>query len=215
MIQQGRVKVNGKVTMDKGVIIDSINDMVIIDDQPIQLENYFAYVMLHKPEGFITTLSDEFNRPTVIDLISDVSKRLYPVGRLDYETSGLLLLTNDGNLTYQLTHPKHEVLKTYVAKIKGVPNESAVNRLSNGIDIGGYITAPAFIEITKQDGSFCFVTIKIHEGKNRQVRKMFDAIHHPVISLKRISIGLLTIANLPKGKWRYLTNDEIIYLKSL
>ena len=215
MIQQGRVKVNGKVTLNMGVVIEPSKDVVLIDNQPIQPEKDLIYIILHKPEGYITTISDEFNRPTVIDLIRGISKRVYPVGRLDYETSGLLLLTNDGSLTYQLTHPKHEVIKTYIAKVKGVPDHSSLKRLTNGIDIGGYITAPSFVEILKKDGEFCHVTIKIHEGKNRQVRKMFDAVQHPVIGLKRIAIGTLTLDKLPLGEWRYLTDSEIRYLKSI
>ena len=169
----------------------------------------FRSIILHKPEGYITTLSDEFNRPTVIDLIKDIPERIYPVGRLDYDTSGLLLLTNDGELTYRLTHPKHEFVKTYIAKIKGIPKETALKKLETGINIEGYVTAPAHFKVTNREKYSSYVEIKIHEGKNRQIRKMLNAVGHPVINLKRIAMGNIYLEELQRGKWRYLSEEEI------
>ncbi|QEK12192.1 rRNA pseudouridine synthase [Crassaminicella thermophila] len=214
LIKLGRVKVNGKVIIDMGVVVDPTSDVISVDNKVIQLERNKVYIMLNKPEGYITTLSDEFNRPTVADLVKDINERIYPVGRLDYDTSGLLIMTNDGDLSYQLTHPKHEVKKTYIAKIKGIPNNKELHMFKTGIDIGGYITAPAQIEVLKKEREACLVKVIIHEGKNRQIRKMFDKINHPVTKLKRIAIGKITMDNLQKGKWRYLTDSEIKYLKS-
>ncbi|MEW9123098.1 MAG: pseudouridine synthase [Thermotaleaceae bacterium] len=215
MIASGRIKVNGEIIGDMGVTIDPLLDQVMIDNQIIKPEDEMVYILLHKPEGYITTLSDEFKRPTVLDLVREIHKRIFPIGRLDYDTSGLLIMTNDGDLTYHLTHPKHEVKKIYIAKVKGRPEEAALNRLREGVDIGGYITAPAQIEYLESNKHTSFIKVVIHEGKNRQIRKMFDVIHHPVLQLKRISIGRIQLGNLPKGKWRRLTTEEIQYLKKI
>ncbi|MBB6216668.1 23S rRNA pseudouridine2605 synthase [Anaerosolibacter carboniphilus] len=215
LIRAGRVKVNGVIVSEMGFIVSPDTDTIAVDNKLIQVENKKVYIMLHKPEGYVTTVSDEFNRPTVIDLVQDIQERIYPVGRLDYDTSGLLLMTNDGDLTYQLTHPKHEIPKTYIATVKGHLNEQERARFKSGIDIGGYITAPADLEVLKEDRTSSTARVIIHEGKNRQIRKMFDALNHPVLTLKRISIGSLDIEHLPKGKWRSLSSDEISYLKSL
>ena len=136
------------------------------------------------------------------------------MGRLDYDTSGLLLLTNDGELTYRLTHPKHEFVKTYIAKIKGIPKETALKKLETGINIEGYVTAPAHFKVTNREKYSSYVEIKIHEGKNRQIRKMLNAVGHPVINLKRIAMGNIYLEELQRGKWRYLSEEEISYLKS-
>lgn len=215
MILQGRVKLNGIIVQDMGVVINPAEDQVAIDNQIIKPQEQKLYILLHKPEGYVTTLSDEFNRPKVIDLLGDIHERIFPVGRLDYDTSGLLLMTNDGDLTYQLTHPKHEVKKTYIACVKGNPEEKTLDILKKGVDIGGYVTAPAQVEKIKSDGGFTSIKIVIHEGKNRQIRKMFDAIGYPVLHLKRIAMGRIELGNLLKGKWRHLTAEEILYLKSI
>ena len=215
LIKQGRVKVNNKIITEMGLEINPSLDRVYIDNEQISYENSLVYVMLNKPEGYVTTLSDEHGRPTVIDLIDDIPQRIYPVGRLDYDSSGLLILTNDGSLTYQLTHPKHEVVKTYIVTVKGIPEEKKLSRLRAGVDIGDYITAPASVEVIKKDRQYCCLAVKIHEGKNRQVRKMFDAVGHPVQRLKRIAVGEIKLDKLPRGKWRYLTEEEIGYLKTI
>lgn len=214
IIKLGKVKVNGEVIKDMGVVVDPDSDEVFVDNRLIQLENNKVYIMLNKPEGYVTTLSDEFDRPTVVDLVKNISERIYPVGRLDYDTSGLLIMTNDGELAYRLTHPKHEVEKTYIAKVKGIPNNKEVNMFKRGVDIGGYVTAPANIQILKKERGSSTIQVIIHEGKNRQIRKMFDAINHPVIKLQRIAVGEIHIDNVLKGKWRFLTDSEIKYLKS-
>ncbi|WP_129597105.1 pseudouridine synthase [Anaerophilus nitritogenes] len=214
MIKEGRVKVNDQVIKDMGVEIDLTKDKIYVDGNFIELEQKNVYIMLNKPKGYITTVSDEFHRPTVLDLLKDIEERIYPVGRLDFDTSGLLLLTNDGDFTYHLTHPKHEVKKTYMAKIKGVPTKEELQKFKNGVDIGEYITAPAHIEIIKQGRGFCITKVIIHEGKNRQIRRMFDQINHPVVDLKRISIGKIKINDLEEGKWRRLTKEEVDYLRN-
>lgn len=214
LIKLGRVKVNGKVVKEMGLVIDPSADDICVDNHVVRLEEQKVYIMLNKPEGCVTTLSDEFNRPTVADLVEDIQERIYPVGRLDYDTSGLLLMTNDGDLSFHLTHPKHEVIKTYIAQIKGIPSKEEITIFKTGVDIGGYITAPADIEILKKDKATSLVQVRIHEGKNRQIRRMLEKINHPVIKLKRIAIGNIRLGNLPRGKWRHLTDEEIKYLKS-
>lgn len=213
-IENGRVKVNGETVREMGIKVDPETDRVLVDDKEIFLETEKIYILLNKPVGYVTTLSDEFDRPKVIDLI-DIKERVYPVGRLDYNSSGLLILTNDGELTHKITHPSSHVYKTYVVKIKGNITKKQINTFKTGVDIGGYTTAPADIEVLKQYKDNSLVKVTIHEGKNRQIRRMMDALDHPVITLKRISIGEINIDDLPKGKWRHLTKEEIQYLKSL
>lgn len=213
-IKLGRVKVNGEIVKDMGVVIDPSVDRISVDNKPIGLEKNKVYIMIHKPEGYVTTLSDEFDRKTVADLVKDIPERIYPVGRLDYETSGLLIMTNDGDLSYRLTHPKHEVKKIYIAKVGGILNKKEMSMFEEGIDIGGYVTAPAYIELLKKEKDMSVVKVMIHEGKNRQIRKMFDKINHPVIKLERIAIGKINMDHLAKGKWRSLTKEEIEYLKN-
>lgn len=213
-IENGRVKVNGETVREMGIKVDPESDSVFVDDKEIFLETEKIYILLNKPVGYVTTLSDEFDRPKVIDLI-DIKERVYPVGRLDYNSSGLLLLTNDGELTHKITHPSSHVYKTYVVKIKGNMTKKQISTFKTGVDIGGYTTAPADIEVLKQYEDNSLVKVTIHEGKNRQIRRMMDALDHPVITLKRISIGEINIDDLSKGKWRHLTKKEIQYLKSL
>ena len=218
LIVAGRVKVNGVVIKEQGVKIDPRKDKVEFDGKALsQKAEKKVYLMLHKPEGYVTTSKEQFGRPAVLDLIHGVPERIFPVGRLDYDTSGLLLLTNDGDLTYRLTHPKHDVDKTYIAKLYGVPDDGDLQKFRRGVAIDGRKTSPAKIQIIsrEKDLRFCTVEIQIHEGRNRQVRKMCDAIHHPVAQLKRIATGELKLGDLPKGKYRFLTEQEIKYLKSL
>lgn len=215
IILQGRVSVNGKIIKELGTKINPEDDIVKVDNKTISLESEQIYIVLNKPVGYITTAKDQFNRPTVIDLIKDVKERVFPVGRLDYDTSGLLILTNDGELTYKLTHPKHEINKTYIAKLKGNPTLDELLRFRNGLKIEDYITSKSFIDIIKKYDNSCLAKITIHEGKNRQIRKMCDAINHTVLSLKRIEMGNIKLNDIKIGSWRYMTNSEIQYLKSL
>ena len=170
---------------------------------------------MNKPKGYITSTEDEKSRPVVINLLTDVTARVFPVGRLDYNTSGLLLMTNDGNLAYRLSHPKHEVTKTYLALVSGALSREKLAKLRKGVDIGGYITKPAQVQIIKQGERSSLVEITIHEGKNRQVRKMFAAVGNKVVELQRTAIGEIKLGRLLEGHYRKLTKVELDYLKTL
>lgn len=218
LIAAGKIQVNGKTVTEMGRKIDPQRDEVTYLGETISTKDtQMVYLMLHKPEGVVTTAKEQFGRASVMDLIKGVRERIFPVGRLDYDTSGLLLLTNDGDLTYKLTHPKHDIDKTYIAKLYGVPDEGALQKFRRGVVIDGRRTKPAKIQILERekDGRFCTAEIIIHEGRNRQVRKMCEAIHHPVAQLKRVATGELKLGDLPKGKFRYLTEKEVKYLKRL
>lgn len=208
LIQQGSVKVNGILVTEMGIKI-SPNDLVEVDSKVISPESKKVYLLLNKPSGYVTTAKDQFGRPTVIDLLKGVKERVFPVGRLDYETTGLLILTNDGDFTHKMTHPKHEIAKTYLATIVGTPTSEEIKRFESGLKIEDYNTAPAELKIVTSKESSCVVEVTIHEGKNRQVRKMCEAIGHTVLSLKRISVGKLSLGNLAEGSWRELTQDEV------
>ena len=212
----GRVTVNGEAAQ-LGQRADPETDVICVDGVPVKTTPKPIYVMLNKPRGYVTTVSDEQGRKTVMDLLRGIAGRIYPVGRLDMDSEGLLLLTNDGDLTYKLTHPKHDVEKTYIAKLYGVPDEGALQKFRRGVVIDGRKTKPAKIQILERekDGRFCTAEIVIHEGRNRQVRKMCESIKHPVAQLQRVATGELTLGELPKGKYRHLTEKEIRYLKRL
>ncbi|AFS78438.1 ribosomal large subunit pseudouridine synthase B [Gottschalkia acidurici 9a] len=213
IIQEGRVKVNGIIVKELGVSIDSLEDNITVDDKRIKPEGNKVYIALNKPTGYITTVSDQFGRKTVIDLISDIKERVYPIGRLDSDTSGLLLLTNDGDLAYKITHPKHEISKKYIAKVKGIPKEHKLKQFREGLKIDDYITSKAKVKIINEFEGNSILEIEIHEGKNRQVRKMCEKIGHEVIELERIAIGEINLKKIPLGKWRFLEKKEIEYLK--
>lgn len=213
-ILSGRVKVNDTLISEMGHKIDSDKDRVYLDNQLIHPCEEKIYIMLNKPRGYVSTVKDERGRKTIIDLIN-IKERIYPIGRLDYDTEGLILLTNDGDIYNRIIHPRGEINKIYIAKIKGIPTEDEIFKFSNGLDIGDYITAPAKLKILKKnkDSSICEITI--HEGKNRQIRRMCDKIDHPVITLKRISIANIGLGDLKTGEYRHLTKDEIKYLQNL
>ncbi|HBC30415.1 MAG TPA: pseudouridine synthase [Clostridiales bacterium] len=212
IILQGNVKVNGIIVKELGSKINPEKDVVTVHDKKIHEKEEHIYIKLYKPEGYITTVKDQFNRKTVLDLIN-ISERIYPIGRLDYDTSGLLLLTDDGDLANKLMHPKYRIFKTYEVEIKGSISEASINMLRNGVLIDGYKTAPAKVKLINQSQMNTSVQISIHEGKNRQVRKMFKKIGHRVIKLKRISFGNINLGGLSEGQWKYLTDDEVKYLK--
>lgn len=212
-ILEGKVRVNDKVVFELGTKVTE-DDEVYFENKKVKIEDKKIYIMLNKPVNYITTVKDQFGRDTVIDLIKDINYRLVPVGRLDYDTSGLLIMTNDGNLVYKLTHPKHNIDKVYVAKLEGIIKKEEIYRFENGIYIDNYKTSNAKIEILNLNNNNSNVKITIHEGKNRQIRKMCDAIGHNVLSLKRISIGDINL-DVPMGKYRYLTSKEIEYLDRL
>jgi 23S rRNA pseudouridine2605 synthase len=215
MIEEGRVKVNGTVTTQLGTTVDPDKDLVEVDDQPITCVTEMIYILLNKPSGFVTTAKDQFNRPTVLDLLKGLDARVYPVGRLDYQTSGLLILTNDGDLTLKLTHPKHEIFKTYLATVEGSIQPNSLEKLTNGVDIGDFITSPAKVTLIESSQYESVVTIDIREGKYRQVRRMFEAVGHPVLDLQRTNLGELNLTGLSEGDWRNLTDSEVAYLKSI
>ncbi len=215
IILSGRVTVNGEKITQLGVKIEEAKDKVTLDGKIIQQQSQNIYIMLHKPKGYITSAKDQFNRLTVMDLLKGINQRLVPVGRLDYDTSGLLILTNDGELTYKLTHPKHEVAKVYEALIKGSPSQEEIEAFMGGLIIEDYKTAPAQFEILSGNKYKSKVKITITEGRNRQVRKMCEAINHPVIGLKRIAIGKISLGDLKLAEYRHLTIKELEYLRKL
>ncbi|MBQ6261657.1 MAG: rRNA pseudouridine synthase [Firmicutes bacterium] len=212
LIEQGRVKVNGAVLREPGFDV-SEGDLVLVDGKPVTGSERFVYYALNKPAGYVTTTSDEMDRPTVMELMTEVSARVFPVGRLDYETTGLLIMTNDGDLANHITHPSKKVFKTYLAEIDGEISLGQAEQLRRGVDIGGYTTRPAQVEILKQAGH-SKVRISISEGKNRQVRRMFKAVGFNVVSLQRISIGRVLLGHLHEGHYRRLTAEEVDYLKN-
>ena len=213
LIRKGRVRVNNEIAKKPETKIDTETDTVTVDGRKL-VYHPFEYYMLNKPAGVLSAARDK-KQPTVLDLIESDRKDLFPVGRLDYTTTGLLIMTNDGDLTYTLTHPKHEVYKTYVAVVAGVLSDSRVAKLRKGVDIGGFVTSPAKVKVIKQLPRRAVVEIKIREGKNRQVRKMFAAAGNRVQELKRTAIGDIPLGRLMEGHYRKLSREEIEYLKSL
>ena len=210
MISDGRVSVNGETVTEQGVKVEIGNDKVSLDGKLLRVTEKKYYIALNKPIGYVSSVKDQFDRPTVVDIIKqDIDARIFPVGRLDYDTEGLLLLTNDGDFTYRVTHPKFVMDKTYWVKVKGSMTIGAMNALRNGVDIGDFVTSPAEAEILDAANGYSLIEITIHEGKNRQVRRMFEAIGYEVEGLKRTRIGVVELGNLPLGRWRYLTAHEI------
>ena len=214
LISLGRVKVNGKKIDTPGLEINEFNDAVTLDGRRITLVSKKYYIMLHKPKGYVTTVKDDKGRKTVMELIK-IRSRLYPVGRLDYDTEGLLLLTNDGQLAYALTHPSHEVPKTYIAKIKGKISDTEVRQLRKGVEIDGKMTLPAVVKIIETDDEFSRVEVTIKEGRNHQIKKMFEVVGKEVVFLKRTAIGPLKLGGLGRGEYKNLTSKEIEILKAM
>jgi 23S rRNA pseudouridine2605 synthase len=213
LIRQGRVYLNGKQVVEMGTLVDPRNDKVLLDQKQILIPvEDKIYILLNKPSGTITSVKDPQGRETVLDRIGWKGSRIYPVGRLDYETEGALILTNDGDFAFALTHPKYQVEKEYYCIVKGSPKLKAVNRLRQGVNIGDFVTSPAEIKYMGSKNGNAEFRLVIHEGKNRQVRRMFEAVGHPVLYLKRERIGSITLDKLKPGFWRYLSKEEIIEL---
>ncbi|AGY81575.1 MULTISPECIES: pseudouridine synthase [Carnobacterium] len=214
LISKGHVRVNGTVVKEMGVLVGN-SDLIEVDGVPIYREEP-VYFLLNKPRNMITAVSDDKDRPVVTDLFPNIEQRIYPVGRLDYDTTGALILTNDGELSQLLMHPKHQIDKTYVAKVKGMIDRKSLNRLEKGVVVEGKKTAPAKAKILSADRSrdISMVELTIHEGRNRQVKNMFQAIGHPVEKLKRESYGTLTLDGLQPGEWRELKTFEIYQLRN-
>ncbi len=208
IILQGRVKINGEKCTILGTKVTE-GDVVAVDGETVKPEEKKYYIMLNKPTGYMTTVSDEEGRPTVMDLVSDISKRVYPVGRLDCNTEGLLLLSNDGDFTYKITHPKHKLDKTYEVFVSGNAERNALKKLEQGVYIDGRKTAPAVVDVVDYGKNSAVISITIHEGRNRQVRKMCASVGFKVMGLRRVSEGGLNLGNLPLGRWRHLTEAEV------
>jgi pseudouridine synthase len=212
-IAEGRVTVNGRTVTEMGTRADPAADDIRVDGRRVKGAERTRYILLNKPAGYVTTRSDPQRRPTVVDLLNGVREYIYPVGRLDYETEGLLLLTNDGDLAAKLTHPRHGVERTYEARVAGVPDEDALTRLRHGIPLDGKRTMPAQVSLVSARGN-AVVRMTITEGRNRQVRRMLEAVGHPVDKLRRVKIGPISDRLLKRGEWRELTAAEIRSLKA-
>lgn len=210
MIKAGMVAVNGEQVTELGVKVDPAVDTITVNGKPIRSEKKL-YLMLNKSKGVISSAKDPQGRKVVSDFLPGIKERVYPVGRLDYDTEGLLLLTNDGEFANLLTHPSHQVPKTYLATVKGVPHGTALERLQKGIMLEDGMTAPAEVEYDDVDteNQVATISITIYEGRNRQVRRMFEAINHKVTRLKRIKFGELGLQQLGRGKYRHLTPKEV------
>jgi pseudouridine synthase len=225
LIKAGRVAVNGRTAM-LGEKADTERDDVTLDGRTVRYGTEFVYICLHKPEGVVTTASDPEGRATVMDLLQGIDARVYPVGRLDYDSSGLLLMTNDGEWANRVVHPRYGVKKKYAAWITGTPTNEELARFSQGVIIDGYKTSRSEIKIISRKFSDfvgtversradnaaedrCLVHIVLSEGRNRQIRKMCEAIGHPVVSLKRIAVGPVKLGQLKRGEWRHLTEEEV------
>jgi len=220
LIAAGRVQVNGVVVTSQGTRIRPGQDEVRVDGKVVHQPTRHVYVLLHKPVGYVCTMHDPQRRPTVLDLLPAALRRLrvYPVGRLDRDTSGLLLLTNDGDFALRMSHPRYAMDKHYQALVQGCPSPASLEALRKGITItegdrrdpgSSYITVSARVSLLQQEGANCWLALTIHEGRKRQVRRMLAAVGHPVLQLIRVGIGSFTLGNLPVGAWRYLTDEEV------
>ena len=210
----GRVKVNGQVVSELGLKIDPDKDKIQLDGQRLERQEKKIYLMMNKPRGYVSTVSDGQKRKTVLDLVKNVKKRIYPVGRLDYDSEGLLLLTNDGELTNALTHPKKQVPKTYKVRVAGIPTMDKLNKLAKGVELEDGITAPAKVVLTHELNGNALLQITIIEGKNRQVRRMCEYIGHPVLRLVRTRVGPLELHKLDSGEVRELKKHELKILEN-
>ena len=215
MILDGLVQVNGVTIREMGVQVDEEKDQVCVSGEPVRPEAEKHYLAYYKPIGEVTTVSDPEGRPTVMDKFRDYPVRLFPVGRLDFDSEGLLLLTNDGELMNRLLHPSREVSKVYLVKVSNQVSEEEIHRLRAGVLIEGKLTSPAQVRLIRRETFDTVLLISIHEGRNRQVRKMVEAIGHQVVSLRRVEFGPIALGDLPRGQWRRLSEREIAKLKSL
>lgn len=204
LIDEKKVKVNNKIVIEKGTVVDKEKDVIKVNNKVIRIQEEKKYILMNKPVGYVTTSKEQFNRPCVLDIIAE-KNRVYPVGRLDMYTSGLLILTNDGDITNKITHPKNHICKTYEVITKSNLSLEDMQRLESGVDIGGYVTMPAKVQKINENK----YSITISEGKNRQVRKMFESVGNKVERLKRISIGKLTLDGIDVGKYKYISYEEI------
>lgn len=212
IIAAGRVRVNGSVVTEQGTRIDPVTDVVLVDGKKIEAPTTFSYYMFHKPAGYLTTVTDPQGRPTIYDLLPDLRGKVVPVGRLDMDTEGLLFLTDDGEFAHRLTHPKYGVKKTYVARVDGRMTEPALHRLATGVQLDDGMTQPAEVRVLKAGQRHTTVELIIREGKKRQVRRMFEAVGFPVLSLRRTAIDRIRLSHVDSGEVRPLNEDEITRL---
>ena len=215
MIRDGLVQVNGITIREMGTQVDEDRDRVSVSGETVHPETEKHYLAYYKPIGEVTTVSDPEGRPTVMDKFRDYPVRLFPVGRLDFDSEGLLLLTNDGELMNRLLHPSREVSKVYLVKASNQVTDEEIRRLRSGVMIDGRITSPAEVRLIRREAFDTVLLISIHEGRNRQVRKMIDAVGHQTVSLKRVEFGPVSLGDLPRGNWRRLTDQEIKKLRAL
>lgn len=208
-IKTGRVAIDGRIVTEMGLKVDPDRQLIEFDSKPVSSPEKKIYILLNKPAGYVTTLHDPQGRPIVTSLLKKISSRVFPVGRLDLDTEGALILTNDGELAQRILHPSFEINKTYVAKVAGRPNHLKLQQLTTGIEIEGRKTSPARLKILNTEAGASIVEITIHEGRKRQVRKMFAAISHRVLELKRTAYGGLKLGSLPKGKYRFLSKKDL------
>ena len=214
LVTSGRVKVNGKVVHDLATDIKP-SDLVFVDGKNVRASTNFVYYKLNKPKGYLTTVSDDKDRKTVMSLMRGVHARVFPIGRLDYDTEGLLLMTNDGDLANTLTKPNSEIKKTYLVNISAPISKDEIKTLSNGVDIGEYITKPCSVELIDMTADYARLKVSITEGKNRQIRKMFSAVGKEVTFLKRVQIGEIRLGGLSRGEYAPLNAKELKYIRSL
>jgi 23S rRNA pseudouridine2605 synthase len=217
LMLDGRVTVNGATVRELGTKADPVHDEIRVDGRRIKVVDRHRYLLLNKPRGYVTTRSDPQRRPTVIDLLTGIREYVYPVGRLDFESEGLLILTNDGDLAARLTHPSHGVARVYEARVLGVPDEHDLDRLSRGLVVDGRRTQPADVTLmpVRRGAAEATLVLTVREGRNRQVRKMCDAIGHPVNHLRRTAIGPIRDPKLKPGTWRDLRDDEVALLRKV
>ena len=215
MILNGQVEVNGSIVREMGIQIEEGKDIVTVSGSVVIPENEKHYLAYNKPIGEITTVYDPEGRPTVLDKFRDYPVRLFPVGRLDFDSEGLLLLTNDGDLMNRLLHPSSEISKKYLVKASNQVTEQEIHRLRTGVIINGKMTSPAQVHLIRRETFDTVLLISIHEGRNRQVRKMLEAVGYQVVSLKRVEFGPIVLGDLPRGQWRKLSDNEIAKLKNL
>ena len=215
MIADGRVTVNGKVVRELGVRVDLDRDHVKVDGRHLKSQEPYAYVILNKPPGYVSSLSDPEARPTISDLLLGVHLRVFPVGRLDFDSEGLMLLTNHGELAQALLHPRYHVSKVYLIKVKGVLTDEEIRQLERGVKLEDGMTSPAVVRKVRKAMENSWIDITIYEGRKHQVKRMLEAVGHPVIKLKRIKFGPLVLGDLPPGHYRYLTDHEANALRGL